>query len=123
MPMAAASPEKLHCGEVGSGDEEKEEAERADAEVIAQQLSDQSLREKAQRLQGLLTEGTSERLPDRGRKLRATLDAIHREQDRRQARGDGARAPVSRSYSFLFLSSWAEVLRVEVLFSGCTKLV
>ncbi|XP_066373016.1 ubiquitin-like-specific protease 1D isoform X3 [Miscanthus floridulus] len=93
MPMAAASPEKLHCGEVGSGDEEKEEAERADAEVIAQQLSDQSLREKAQRLQGLLTEGTSERLPDRGRKLRATLDAIHREQDRRQARGDGARAP------------------------------
>ncbi|XP_066378579.1 ubiquitin-like-specific protease 1D isoform X2 [Miscanthus floridulus] len=97
MPMAAASPEKLHCGEVGSGDEEKEEAERADAEVIAQQLSDQSLREKAQRLQGLLTEGTSERLPDRGRKLRATLDAIHREQDRRQARGDGARAPGSEA--------------------------
>jgi len=93
MPMAAASPEKLHCGEVGTGDEEKEDAERADAEVIAQQLSNQSLREKAQRLQGLLTEGTSERLPDRGRKLRATLVAIYREQDRRQARGDRARAP------------------------------
>lgn len=101
--MAAASPEKLHCGKVGSGDEEKEEADMADAELMEQQLSDQSLREKAQRIQGLLTRGMSERLPDRGRKLRAILDAIHREQDRRRARGDGARAPVSRSYSFLFL--------------------
>ncbi|AQK48358.1 hypothetical protein ZEAMMB73_Zm00001d048664 [Zea mays] len=42
----------------------------------------------------MLTGGMSERLPDRGKKLLATLDAIHREQDHRQARGDGARAPL-----------------------------
>lgn len=93
MPMVAASPEKLHCGEAGSGDKEKEVAGRDDAEVMSPQLSDEPLREKAQRIQVMLTGGMSERLPDRGKKLLATLDAIHREQDRRQARGDGARAP------------------------------
>lgn len=103
MPMVAASPEKLHCGEAGSSDKEKEVAGRDDAEVMSPQLSDEPLREKAQRIQVMLTGGMSERLPDRGKKLLATLDAIHREQDHRQARGDGARAPVSRYYSFLFL--------------------
>ncbi|ONM32245.1 hypothetical protein ZEAMMB73_Zm00001d040975 [Zea mays] len=91
--MVAASLEKLHCGEAGSGDKEKEVAGRDDAEVMSPQLSDEPLREKAQRIQVMLTGGMSERLPDRGKKLLTTLDAIHREQDRRQARGDGARAP------------------------------
>lgn len=103
MPMAVASPKKLRSGESGAGDEERTETERAEAEVMARQLSDESLREKALRIRGSLSKGISERLSDRGRKLRASLDAIHREQDRRQACDVAARVPVSCSYSFLFL--------------------
>ncbi|KAJ1259377.1 hypothetical protein BS78_10G149800 [Paspalum vaginatum] len=90
MPIAAASPEDLHCGEVGAGDEE-EKVERADADV--RQFSDRELLEKLQRIQTALTSGMACRLRDRARKLRATLDGIHREQERRKAHRGGARGP------------------------------
>ncbi|RCV21542.1 hypothetical protein SETIT_4G147600v2 [Setaria italica] len=89
MPMAAVSREEVPCGEAGvSSNAEKEERERADAEL--RHLPDRELQEKKQRLQGMVTSGI--RLPDGGRKLEATIDAIDREQDRRQARGGMARA-------------------------------
>ena len=87
-------------GEGSESNEEKLEREREDAEV--RQFSDQGLREKAQRTQKMLTGEIADRLPDRGRKLRMSLDAMHRELTRRQG---GARAPVSRFSSFVVLSS------------------
>jgi ubiquitin-like-specific protease 1C/D len=112
MPMAAVSREKVPCGEAGvSSNAEKGEREWADAEVG--HLPDRELQEKQQRVQGMLSGGI--RLPDGGRKLRATLDAIQREQDRRQARGGMARATVSHFSSFVVISLHVRGVGLHVL--------
>uniref|UniRef100_A0A0A9BH13 Ubiquitin-like protease family profile domain-containing protein n=1 Tax=Arundo donax TaxID=35708 RepID=A0A0A9BH13_ARUDO len=100
MPMAVASPEKPAGGEVG--DVEEKEKEMTDAEV--RQWSDQVLKEKEQRVQIAISSGIADRLQDRGRKLRVSLEAVRRELARRRrpladraapphpSRGGGTRA-------------------------------
>uniref|UniRef100_A0A0A9GQG1 Ubiquitin-like protease family profile domain-containing protein n=1 Tax=Arundo donax TaxID=35708 RepID=A0A0A9GQG1_ARUDO len=80
MPMAVASPEKPSGGEVGDG--EDQEKEMAYAEV--RQLSDQALKDKELRVQSAISSGTADRLPDRGRKLRVSLEAVRLELARRR---------------------------------------
>ena len=96
--MAAASQEELPL-EAGAADDAMREREGVDPEV--RQLPDHVLREKAQRLQIMLDSEMADRLRDRGKKLRLSLDAILRELNRRQAPRGGARAPVSPFSSFV----------------------
>ncbi|WVZ82487.1 hypothetical protein U9M48_029744 [Paspalum notatum var. saurae] len=93
MPMAAASPEGIHCREAGDSDEEKQERERFDA--VARQSSNRELLEKAQGIQTAIANGMCNQLHDHDRKLRVRLDAIHRELDRRQVHCGAAQAPGS----------------------------
>ena len=99
--MAAASQEELPL-EAGAADDAMREREGVDPEV--RQLPDHVLREKAQRLQIMLDSEMADRLRDRGKKLRLSLDAILRELNRRQGPRGGARAPVSPFSSFVVLS-------------------
>ncbi|CAL5038453.1 unnamed protein product [Urochloa decumbens] len=89
--MAASSQEELPGREAGAADEEKLERDRADAD--ARQLPDQVLLEKLQRAKEMLAGHIADRLPDGGRKLRFSVDAMHQELTRRQASGGGALAP------------------------------
>ncbi|TVU11280.1 hypothetical protein EJB05_44855, partial [Eragrostis curvula] len=79
MPMPADPPENLPG--VKAGAEEDKEKERADAEV--RQLPDHVLLQKKQRTEKSIKSGFARRLPDGGRKLRASLDAVLRELSRR----------------------------------------
>ncbi|CAN6178167.1 unnamed protein product [Urochloa humidicola] len=107
MPMAASSQEELPGGEAGAADEDKLERERADAD--ARQMPDQVLLDKLQRTQDMLLAGQIvDRLPDRGRKLRWSLDAMQRELTRRQATGGGARAPCDDGCERIVRSRCAE---------------
>ncbi|CAN6164039.1 unnamed protein product [Urochloa humidicola] len=106
MPMAASSQEELPGGEAGAADEDKLERERADADV--RQMPDQVLLDKLQRTQEMLAGQIADRLPDRGRKLRWSLDAMQRELTRRQATGGGARAPCDDGCERIVRSRCAE---------------
>lgn len=99
MPMATASQEDLPGGEAGAADEETLERERAEA----RQLSDRDLREKVQLKQKMLAGAIADRLPDRGKKLRLSLDAMQRELTHRLARDGGTRGPVSLFSSFVVI--------------------
>ena len=96
--MTAVSQEELPQ-EAGAANDEMREREGVDADVRL--LPDQVLREKARRIQDMFDKGTAGRLSDRGKKLRLSLDAMHRELNRRQAPRGGARAPVSPFSSFV----------------------
>ncbi|CAN6216934.1 unnamed protein product [Urochloa humidicola] len=106
MPMAASSQEELPGGEAGAADEDKLERERADAD--ARQMPDQVLLDKLQRAQEMLDGQIADRLRDRGRKLRCSFDAMHREFTRRQATGGGARAPCGDGCERIVRSRCAE---------------
>ncbi|KAG2605585.1 ubiquitin-like-specific protease 1D [Panicum virgatum] len=105
MAMAAASQEELPL-EAGAADDAMREREGVDPEV--RQLPDHVLREKAQRLQIMLDSEMADRLRDRGKKLRLSLDAILRELNRRQAPRGGARAPGGDGCERIVLSNCAE---------------
>jgi len=105
MPMTAVSQEELPQ-EAGAANDEMREREGVDADVRL--LPDQVLREKARRIQDMFDKGTAGRLSDRGKKLRLSLDAMHRELNRRQAPRGGARAPGGDGCERIVLSNCAE---------------
>lgn len=112
MPIAAALPVNTSSGEEGAeGDGEKVSF---DAEL--RQLGEDTLREKKRRTEGMIETRMVDRLPDGGKKLRATLDSICRELARRkslseaphlQGGGPEALAQVSLSSLGFCLSAWS----------------